>query len=71
MSREVIRLQPSPFRVSGPIVEYIVEDWECCRTWPIVVATITYRNGADEWPVRESWHVRRCGECRGYPQPLS
>lgn len=70
IGRETIRLSHSPFRISGPEVEFIVETWRCCRDWPIVVATITYTNGADEWPRREAWHIRKCGICRDYPRPL-
>ena len=70
MNRETIRLEQGPFFVSGPIVDYDIEEWRCeCRAWPIVVASTTYRNGADEWPKREQWFVRKCGICHQYPRP--
>lgn len=67
--RETIRLTPSPFRTSGPTVEYDIEVWECgCSDWEIVVASSTWREDQDGWH-RDYYNVRKCGFCSQYPRP--
>ena len=66
---EEIDLQPSPFRVSGPPVRFLVQDWSCCngeRTWPIVIAVGTWDSKLEVWRT-EAQHVRKCGYCGNYP----
>jgi len=69
MTRETLRLTPSPFRMKTSVIEYEIETWYCCRPWEIVVASKTWDESIDGWK-REAWGVRPCGLCNGFPRPV-
>lgn len=69
MPRETVRLTPSQYQKQGPVVEFDIETWECCRKWPIVVATTTWDPAEEGWKREAQW-VRNCGLCGDPPRPI-
>lgn len=62
-------MSSNPFKVSGPEVQYIIKEAQCCRRWPVVTSTLTWTEDMDGWK-HESWGWRRCGYCNENPRPV-